>query len=338
MKKLLLLTFILVSCSLYSQSESLLKPGRVIFYNVENLFDTLNDPETQDEDFLPASKNKWNTKKYRLKLNHIAKVFAAMLDTIQPLVIGLCEVENRKVLEDLIAQPLLKKFHFRIVHHNSPDERGIDAAILYNTNAVQSAFDATLKVQFPFDPDDRTRDILYLKTYLNEGEPVWFFVNHWPSRRGGKEDSDDKRQYAAKVLKDKIENIYAGEQYARIVVMGDFNDNPDDESLLALSKLDKNGRAERMVNLMKPLKDKNEFTLRYMDARDVFDQFIVSENLLDTKNPFCIRNSKARIFSPDFLLFKHPKYGLIPNRTYTSGRWVAGYSDHLPVYMDIEFK
>ena len=118
MKKLLFFSLLLTFYCTQAQEPSLLKPSRVIFYNVENLFDTINDPTTQDEEFLPSSKNKWDTKKYKTKLNHTAKVFAAMLDTIEPLVIGMSEVENRKVLEDLIAQPAMKKFNLGIVHHN----------------------------------------------------------------------------------------------------------------------------------------------------------------------------------------------------------------------------
>ena len=338
MKKIILFSFLLLSYSLYSQKETLLKPGRIIFYNVENLFDTINDPVTQDEEFLPESRNNWDTKKYQVKLDHISKAIAALLDTIQPMLIGLSEVENQKVVEDLIGQPSLKKFELGIIHHDSPDERGIDVAILYNKEALKVAFDATLKIEFPFDKDDRTRDILYVKSYVNEGEPVWFFVNHWPSRKGGKESTEEKRKYVAQVLKNKIENIYLGEHFARVVLIGDFNDNPDDPSLNILCSALNNSKSEPMIDLMKPLQAKGEFSLKYKSEGDIFDQIIVSKNLLDNRNPFFIRNSEAHIFSPDFLLFHHPKEGLIPNRTYAQGRWTGGYSDHLPVYFDLIFK
>ncbi len=337
MKKLLLLSCLFLYVRAFAQKdEPLLKPGRVIFYNVENLFDTINDPETQDEEFLPKSKNQWNTRKYQVKLNHTAKVFAALLDTIQPLIIGMCEVENMKVLEDLIAQPNLKKFNFGIAHHDSPDERGIDVALLYNKDVIESVFDATLKVDL--GSSDKTRDILYFKAYITEEFPIWFFVNHWPSRRGGAGESDDKRMMASKVLKDKIENIYLGEPFARVVLMGDFNDNPANASLKNISATYKKQKTLPLVNLMHPLKEKNEFTLRYKDQRDIFDQFIVSGNMLDKKNQYFIRNSSASIFSPRWILYDHKTYGLIPNRTYASGKWVGGYSDHLPVYFDLLFK
>ena len=340
MKKIFFVVFLFLCGLVHAQQDALIKPARVIFYNTENLFDTIDDPKTNDEEFLPQSKLHWNTEKYRTKLEHIAKVLAAMLDTIQPLVIGLSEVENRKVLQDLLAQKPLKKYHFGIIHHDSPDPRGIDVALLYNKEMMNEPFDAFLSVRFPFAPEDRTRDIVYLKGYVNESDPLWIFVNHWPSRRGGADDSEKKRLVAEKVLRDKIDDIFKGEPNARVIVMGDFNDNPIDESLQDLSstKTTKIPAEETLANLMKPLYQKGEFTLKYRDENDVFDQFIVSENLLNNRDSYYVRNSSAHIFKPGWILFKHPKYGWIPNRTYSYDRWVKGYSDHLPVYMDIVFR
>lgn len=343
MKHSLSIFCLLFFCLLNAQSQHqpfdrILNPSRVIFYNVENLFDTIDNPNENDAEYLPTSKSEWNTKKYELKLKHIAKTLAAMLDTIQPLVIGLSEIENDKVLEDLLAQPALKKFNFGVVHRDSPDERGIDCALLYNKNALDESFSAFISIHFPFDPSDETREIVYLKGYINEGEPIWFFVNHWPSRLGGKEKSDAKRAYVAQVLKDKIENIYLGEKFARVVVMGDFNDNPNDSTLSILSVVKKNSRAEQMTNLMKPLARQNQFSLRYKEENDIFDQFIVSQNLLDKSNPYYMRLDGAHIFNPPSLLYNDPTYGLVPSRTFARGRWVGGYSDHLPVYFDVVFK
>ncbi|HLP50695.1 MAG TPA: hypothetical protein VK154_07395 [Chitinophagales bacterium] len=336
MKNILLIAFLFLSALASAQkSEPLLKPGRVIFYNLENLYDTINDPSVNDEEFLPQGRNQWNSDKYQTKLNHTAKVLAAMLDTILPLVIGLGEVENKKVLEDLIAQPDLKKFDLGIIHHDSPDERGIDVAFLYNKDVIESIFDAYLKVDM--GDSDRTRDILYFKAYLTEEYPVWFFVNHWPSRRTGAE-SENRRMAASKTLKDKIENIYTGEPFARVIVMGDMNDNPDDKSVKKLSEPVPGAKTAPMVNLMIGINRKAQFSVKYRDQNDMFDQFIVSGNLLDKSNLYYIHNSAAYIYSPQWLLFNHAKYGLIPNRTYASGKWVGGYSDHLPVYFDLDFK
>ena len=320
---------------MFAQKQTITKPARVIFYNVENLFDTINDPETQDEEFLPASKNQWNTKKYQVKLNHLARVLSSLLDSVQPLAIGLSEIENKAVLEDLIVQPLLKKYNLGIVHHNSPDERGIDCALLYNKDILEEVFDAKLTVNFPFETKDKTRDIVYFKGYMTEEYSIYFFINHWPSRRGEPQESKPKRMVAAKVLKDKLENLYKGEPYARVVMMGDFNDNPTDSSMTFLTE--PISKTKKFVNLMAPLYKNGEFTLRYKDQRDIFDQFVVSENLLDKKSKYYIQNYKAAIYSPNWLLYNHAKQGLIPNRTYASGRWVGGYSDHLPVYFDLIF-
>lgn len=335
MKTIFLLCLFLTGLTACAQNETLLKPGRVIFYNVENLFDTLNDPNTHDEEFLPGAEKEWNTQKYQLKLKHTAKVLSEILDTVQPLVIGLSEIENKKVLEDLILQPVLKKFDLGIIHHNSEDERGIDVAFLYNKDRVENVVDATLKIEL--GGDDKTRDILYFKANLTEANPVWFFVNHWPSRRGGAEESDSKRVQAAKTLKSKVENILWGEPNAQIVIMGDFNDNPGNNSLQILSgKADKKNNT--LVNLMRPLEKQKEFTLKFKSESDVFDQFVVSPNLLNKNNAYYVSNAAAHIFNPRWLLYNHNKYGLIPNRTFTGNKWVKGYSDHLPVYFDLIFK
>lgn len=339
MKNLLAVLLILAAVSAQAQKGPLLKPARVIFYNTENLFDTINDPATNDEDFLPESKQHWNSEKYNLKLDHISKALRAMLDTIQPMVIGLAEVENKKVVEDLIAQPALKKFNFGIIHHDSPDERGIDVAMLYNRDVIEENFNAFLPISFPFDSTDKTRDILYMKGFVNEGEPLWIFVNHWSSRREG-ELGAKKRLAEEKILKDKILDVYKGEPDARVIVMGDLNDNPTDVSPLTLADATniKNPTTQLLVNMMKPLYARKEFSLKYKDESDIFDQFFVSRNLLNTKASYFIRPDGAHIFNSVWLLFNHPKYGWIPNRTYSGDRWVKGYSDHLPVYMDIVFK
>ena len=338
MKRFLFLFLLFFYGRISAQDEPLLKPGRVIFYNVENLFDTIKDPVKHDEEFLPNAKSKWNTKKYQLKLEHISKVIAALLDSIQPIAIGLSEVENRKVVEDLIAQPALQNFNLGIVHHDSPDERGIDVALLYNKDMIQEVFDAFLKVEFTFDPDDKTRDIIYFKGYMTEQFPIYFFVNHWPSRRAANGDSEKKRITAAMVLKAKVEDVYKGEPFARIVIMGDFNDNPDNKSVEYLCSGNyKYPLNQNLVNLMRLPQSRHEFTLKYHDQNDVFDQFIVSKNMLTSENPYYIKNSAAHIFRPLWIMYDNPKSGLVPSRTYLGDFWVGGYSDHLPVYMDICF-
>lgn len=317
-------------------TETLLKPSRVIFYNVENLFDTINDPETKDEDFLPEGSSQWNSRRYQKKLKNLSKVLADMCDTIPPLAIGLCEIENRKVLDDLIAQPALKKYNLGIAHVDSKDERGIDVALLYNKNYLEEVFTATLKVNLK---GDKTRDILYFKAFIGEEYPIWFFVNHWPSRREGEKESELKRITAAKTLQSKLSNLYEGEPYARVIIMGDFNDNPENESIKILQQTpSKLSGHQSIQNLSEKVLADNGFTLKHQGQNHVFDQMLVSKNLTDKANQYYLRTGTASVFSPDYLLFDHPKYGLIPNRTYANGKYTGGYSDHLPVYFDIIFK
>lgn len=311
-------------------------PARVIFYNVENLFDTINDPTTKDEDFLPESANKWDTKKYQRKQRSIAKVLAALCDSVPPLIIGLCEIENKNVLDDLIAQPALRKYNFGIAHINSEDERGIDAALLYNKNLISELTTEKLTVNLG---SDKTRDIVCLKARLGGEWPIWFFVNHWPSRREGEKESEDKRLIASIALRSKIEDVFAEDPTARVVIMGDFNDNPDDKSILHLTtRKVKAQESQSLINLTKSLFEKGAYTLKHQGNNYVFDQLIVSGNLLGKKNKCCISQDGAQIFTAQWLLYNHAKYGLIPNRTYASGKYVGGYSDHLPVYFDIVCK
>lgn len=330
---LLFLSFI--SIKLCAQ-ETLLQPGRIIFYNVENLFDTIDEPDKIDEEFLPAAKANWNTWKYQQKLQHIAQVIDSLTDTIQPFIIGFAEVENKQVLVDLIQQPSMQSINWGIVHFDSPDERGIDVAMLYNRDVVKEAISTYLRIDLG---EDNTRDIAYLKCYINEGEPLWVFANHWPSRRAATDSSGAKRTIAAKTLLSKIENLYLGEPFAHVIVMGDLNDNPSDSSVQTLLNYKfAKPEEQQLVDLMQPLKEQGKYSVTYRDQKDVFDQIIVSQNLLNTHHPFYVRDLKAHIYSTTWLMYEHQKYGPIPNRTYSYGKYIGGYSDHLPVYMDIVFK
>lgn len=345
MKKLIPVLFIVISLLACGQKTSTTENSdykhapeisRVVFYNVENLFDTINDPATKDEEYLPNSENKWDTKKYQRKLKSIAKVISSICDSVKPLVVGLCEIENKQVLDDLIAQPALLKYNFGIAHLSSEDERGIETALLYNKNVIKEVFAEKLPVNLG---SDKTRDILHFKGIVGDGYSLSFFVNHWPSRGGGEQESEVKRLVASATLRDKLEDLYAEDPTARVVIMGDFNDNPDNKSIVNLtSHKVKIPEQQTLANLTKPLFDKGGFTLKYMGDSDVFDQIIVSKSLLNSKGKYFVSRSGAKIFAANWLLYNHARYGLIPNRTYASGKYVGGYSDHLPVYFDIVFK
>lgn len=337
MNRIRLLLACIMLCGMHAKAqETMHKPGRIIFYNVENLFDTIDEPDKDDAEFLPSGKAKWNSERYKLKLQHIAQVIDSLTDTIQPFVIGLAEVENKQVLEDLIKLPSMRGIDWGIVHHDSPDERGIDVGILYNKGVVDERIGTHLSVNIEGDP---TRDIVYLKCYLYEGEPFWIFVNHWPSRRTATDSTGHKRMIVANTLLKKIENLYLGEPFASVIVMGDLNDTPTDSSTQALLNFKfVNPEYQALNNLMLPLMQQGKYTVAYKEQKNIFDQIIVSNYLLKKSDRCTIRNGQAHIYAPNWLLFQHNKYGAIPNRTYSYGKYTGGYSDHLPVYIDVVFK
>jgi endonuclease/exonuclease/phosphatase family metal-dependent hydrolase len=308
-----------------------------MFYNTENFFDTIKDPKTDDAEFTPGGKDHWTSERYQHKLDNISKVLAAMSQEDAPLVIGLAEVENKKVSEDLANQPALKKYDLDVIEQDSPDPRGIDVALLYSRKLFTVVATEFLTVKLPTDKG--TRDILYVKGTM-KGQTFHFFVNHWPSRRDGKEASQPKRFAAATVIKEKVATITALDKDARIVILGDFNDNPTDSSvtqILGANEVKEPFDHSKLYDLMaKPYKD-GKYSLKYHQENDVFDQMVVSETLIDKASPIHVKGSVGNIFKEKWMLFDHPKYGEMPNRTYSGPRYYGGFSDHLPVYIDIEF-
>ena len=330
--------FVFIVCLSLTGCTQDAKSGRVIFYNTENFFDTIKDPKTDDSEFLPTSKAQWTSERYQTKLDHISKVLAAISEKDAPLAIGLSEVENKKVSEDLAAQPSLKKYDLGVIEQDSPDPRGIDVALLYNKKLLTVTGNEFLTVKLT-DLDKGTRDILYVKGTV-KGAELHFFVNHWPSRRDGKETSQARRYAAAIVLKSKVAQIMAADKNARIIIMGDLNDNPTDSSItdglgaIAPTALLVSGRLYDLM--VKPYLD-HKYTLKYHEENDVFDQMIVSESLIDKSATTHIKGNEGSIFKESWMLFNHPKYGEMPNRTYSGPRYHGGYSDHLPVYIDVVF-
>ena len=200
---------------------------RLAFYNVENLFDTIDSPNTLDSEYMPNSSLKWNTQRYFAKEKNIARVVEAMNF---PTIMGMAEVENRRVIEDLIAQPALESKNYGIAHFESPDERGIDVAMIYRKSEFDVKKQKTHTIKFP-NSDDKTRDILEVSGILRGGIELTVFVNHFPSRRGGAEESEPKRVYVASVLRKAVDSVFQKNPNAHIVIMGDFNDEPNNNSL-----------------------------------------------------------------------------------------------------------
>lgn len=329
---------VILFCSLSFSAFSDKKPPkryRVMFCNVENFFDTRNDSLTNDDEFTPEGRLHWTFKRYIDKQNIIYKTIVAAGEGILPDVIGMCEVENRTVLSDLINRTPLSKFPYRIVHANSPDQRGIDVALLYNSATMQLLSHRYIRVK---KRGLRTRDILYCRMKAGR-DTCHFFVNHWPSRSGGRLESDDNREAAARTLRKVTDSLFAQNRHARILIMGDFNDEPKDESLSGslLSAIDlRKPVSGALYNLSKtPAGGDFRGTIKYRGEWSIFDQIIVSGAMLGKKGLHVLPDG-YRIFGASFLLVPDEQYnGKRPNRTYNGMRYAGGFSDHLPVFMDL---
>jgi len=302
----------------------------VMFYNVENLFDTVDDPDTRDEDFTPGGRYAWTEERLSAKLNRLEEVIVKGGGL--PAVLGLCEVENREVLERLIRQPGLNRFPYSIVHRDSPDLRGIDVAFLYRTDELEVIHSQWKTVRISNPSNSRTRDILYVKGNA-QGLPIHFFVNHWPSRSGGQEASAPWRAEAAGVLRAAIDSILQTDARASILCMGDFNDHPMDASVRDV--LGANTESKFLFNLMEEPSRRGEGSHWYRGEWGMLDQIIVSPALISGAEGWRVSSEGARVIRDVFLLFTDKDGMSRPNRTYAGDKYIGGYSDHLPVVVKL---
>ncbi|MEM7186405.1 MAG: endonuclease/exonuclease/phosphatase family protein [Bacteroidota bacterium] len=298
------------------------------FYNVENLFDTEDDPDTLDDDFTVHSEKNWTEKRFRKKIRKLGKVISKIgYEKIDhpPVLLGLAEVENSEVLDALLDTKFLREKGYDYVHFDSPDERGIDTALLFRKKyfSVKNTETHTVYLVGEYGERDYTRDVLYVHGEL-EGQPVHVLVNHWPSRRKGTRETAHKRITASEKNLEIMNTIYSEDPNARIVVMGDFNDDPTSDSVKRLS-------SAQMYNPMELLLTHAKGTLNYQDQWHLFDQIIISHNFLrGYDNSF--RFEEANIFDPEFVKEYKGKYKGHPFRTYVGKKHLGGYSDHFPVY------
>lgn len=332
--------YCLLCCACNAQTGDLNTIG-VLSYNVENLYDTTDDPLIDDQEFLPSAGRKWDTEKYTTKLEHLARVISSASDDL-PVLVGLIEIENKKVLEDLIATDALKKGNYGIIHFDSPDERGIDVALLYNKNIFRPEKYYPIRVDLHADQPDYTRDILFVSGQLRiagHTEQLNIYVNHWPSRSEGEEVSAPKRAAAAQVLRNSIDSLYRKNANANIIIMGDFNDTPYDKSITSvLGAADKAAcQANCLLDLMRDKQAVNQGSYNYKGNWQALDQFIISSSMLDN-NALETDTASVVFVKKDFMLYHSDKYGDSPNRSFSGTSYHAGYSDHLPVYMQLIFK
>ena len=341
MKRSFLFTIFFISSTfLIGQSDSKKNflVNTIAFYNVENLFDTINDPKTWDDDRTPKGRDRWTSVIYEKKLKNIAKVIAEIgfdLTNQAPSVIGLCEIENRRVLEDLIKTESLIKENYKIIHYDSPDERGIDVAMLFKQNRfiVSSSKTYPLYLKRKDGSRDYTRDHLLVSGFLDKN-PIHFIINHWPSRSGGQMRSEPSRILAGKLNKKIIDSILQSNPKANIISMGDFNDNPSDKSIKPiLNTIFKKSKIKegQLFNPMEELYRKGYGSYRYRDKWDMIDQFLLSKNLVDNKNGLFLL--KASVFNKKYLINPSGKYEGYPFKSFAGGKFLNGYSDHFPIYL-----
>ncbi len=346
--RLLVLMFLFCSICFVQAQQKSYEIHTIAFYNLENLFDTIRNEKIYDEEWTPKGQRKWDTRKYRQKLANLSRAISEIgtaEHSNMPTILGVCEVENKAVLEDLTDMPSLKQAQYGIVHYDSPDRRGIDVALLYQKKHFKpiSSKNIPLCIYDASNPKYKdanggrgrriyTRDQL-LVTGLLDGEEIHFIVNHWPSRSGGEQRSSPNREAAAALNKKIIDSLYKINPEAKIITMGDLNDGPYNKSVKEVL----NAKAQRdevkkggLFNPTYQLYKDGLGTIAYRDAWDVFDQIIISEPLLQ-KEYSSFRYWKAGIFNKPFLIQKSGQYKGYPLRNQLSGE--PGFSDHFPVYI-----
>lgn len=312
------------------------------FYNAENFFDTVDDPNKNDNEFLPSALSKWDNKKYYNKIRKVAQVIDSTVGGIGlPDAVGFCEIENKKVLEDVIAKSQLKNKHYQALCTTGLDERGINVGFIYDKTQFDFIAVAELNATNPNIQNYKTRNILFVTlAFKNTKETVYFFINHWPSRRDGEKETELKREYAAKILRNKVDELVTQKPNSKIIIMGDLNDTPENNSILTILQANSNPKTKtkQLYNPYFELNAKNEGTHLHKKEWQVFDQIILSQSFLQSKN-LSFKKGNAFILKKDFVLFHNKKNGDVqPNRTYGFGnRYYNGYSDHLAVYLNLNY-
>ena len=305
----------------------------VAFYNVENLFDTVDDIAKFDDDFLPTAEKRWTRKRLKKKIYKLGTAISQIGSKRTgkaPVLVGLAEVENKHVLTELIGSKHLRDHDYDFVHYDSPDERGIDVALIYQKKDFEVVDSRPYTIDITTDPDDpdHTRDILLVVGDLY-GERVYVLVNHWSSRREGVKETEFKRLIASDKVVEIVREIRHDDEAAKIIVMGDFNDDPSSKSVQQLStKLD-------LHNPMETLLSYTRGSLNYKFRWNVFDQILISTNFFEYEKG-ALSFSKGDIYDKKFLQEYKGKYKGQPFRTYAGAKYKGGYSDHFPVFIQLK--
>jgi hypothetical protein len=338
MKKcFLVLVVILLTTSIKAQEERLFKVGCIAFYNVENLFDTIDDPNKNDAEFLPDGSYRWSSKRYHQKLERLAEVIAGIGTEYTPdgpAILGLSEIENKAVIEELVLQPEIRSRNYQVIHYDSPDRRGVDVGLIYQPKYFQPTNSKSYTLKVEGMDDFFTRDQLVVSG-LFDGEPMHFIVGHWPSRRGGEKRSLPLRVAAGALSRHIADSILQLDKDAKIVVMGDLNDNPTNKSvadaLKAKGSSDKLNEGD-LYNPMYALYKKGIGSNAWRDSWSLFDQMIVSQGLLGNDYD-SYRFRTVKVYNKVEMTQRSGRFKGYPWRTYVGSEYHGGYSDHFPAYI-----
>jgi hypothetical protein len=333
-----LILLLLAFYSLTSNAQQNNTQHSVLFYNVENLFDTQNDPQSEDDNFTPEGELHWTNKRLTEKLLHISKVILNASEWNIPDVMIFAEIENRRVLEKLITGTPLKSYPFKIIHKESPDHRGIDVGLIYNS----SNFSPVEYNYYPLEVNNtvlNTRELLYVSGVFNGTDTIHIFGNHWPSRFSGFLETKELRNAAATLLRNKVDELFQKYNSPKIVIVGDFNDNPDDETLsevLKAQRIEGPILENNLYNLFFDLKRDNQGSMKFQSQWFIFDQIIVSGSLISNKSKLYANPEDAKILAFPFLLEDDKKFGgKKPFRSYYGYTFNGGFSDHLPILLKL---
>lgn len=311
-------------------------PALVGFYNVENLYDTLDSPDTDDAEFLPGAGKQWDTFRYYTKINKMAGVIAAMGKDVQPngvAILGLCEVENKNVLNDLVAAEQLKARGYKVVHEDCWDRRGVDVALIYDPIMFKVYGHKSYRLHMP-DTAFRTRDQLLVSGVL-DGDTTHVIVSHWPSRRGGEKRSQPNREAAADLGRHVVDSLLAISSNAHILYMGDLNDDPVNSSVQKHMRATGDKKfvtGDNFFNPMHGLYQKGIGSLAWRDSWNLFDQILISPGML-TGAGGSYKYYGTRVFNEPYLRQKDGNFEGYPFRTFVGDNYQDGYSDHFPVFL-----
>lgn len=323
----------------YSQSKKKSNAFVLLSYNTENFFDTIFHPAMKDNEFTPGSKKHWNSGRYQHKTEGIARVISKIIDGGYPDIVLLCEVENRDVLTDLVKRKEIASAGYRIIFESSHDHRGINIGLLYRKKTFRPIAQKLLSIEYPGETRESTRGILYVTGIAMKNDTLHILGNHWKSRVGNPAETESKRVFDAGILRNEIDSILRANNNAKIICLGDFNDEPGSKSISkVLGASCKVGEKddEKLVDVMcQPyLEGKGSFS--YKGRWLMLDNVILSKNLILDKNHLHLEESSGEVFAPSWLLKDNDKAGgPVPWKTYAGEKYLGGYSDHLPVFVEL---